>query len=65
VFVVSAAFAGLSGGLYALVLNLATPSAFPLTLSLSLLTVVVVAGSGRWPVRPGAAMLGAASVVDR
>ena len=45
-FVVSAACAGLGGGLYAVVLNLATPSAFPLTLSLSLLTGVVVGGLG-------------------
>lgn len=45
-FVVSAACAGLGGGLYAAVLNLATPSAFPLTLSLSLLTGVVVGGLG-------------------
>jgi len=45
-FVVSAACAGLGGGLYAVVLNLATPSAFQLTLSLSLLTGVVVGGLG-------------------
>jgi len=45
-FVISAACAGLGGGLYAVVLNLATPSAFPLTLSLSLLTGVVVGGLG-------------------
>ncbi len=45
-FVMSAACAGLGGGLYAVVLNLATPSAFPLTLSLSLLTGVVVGGLG-------------------
>lgn len=45
-FVVSAACAGLGGGLYAMVLNLATPSAFPLQLSLSLLTGVVVGGLG-------------------
>jgi branched-chain amino acid transport system permease protein len=45
-FVISAACAGLGGGLLAVVLNLATPSAFPLTLSLSLLTGVVVGGLG-------------------
>jgi branched-chain amino acid transport system permease protein len=45
-FVVSAGCAGLGGGLSAVVLNLATPSAFPLTLSLSLLTGVVVGGLG-------------------
>jgi branched-chain amino acid transport system permease protein len=45
-FVVSAGCAGLGGGLYAMVLNLATPSAFPLQLSLSLLTGVVVGGLG-------------------
>jgi branched-chain amino acid transport system permease protein len=45
-FVISAGCAGLAGGLYAMVLNLATPSAFPLTLSLSLLVGVVVGGLG-------------------
>jgi branched-chain amino acid transport system permease protein len=45
-FVISAGCAGLGGGLLAVVLNLATPSAFPLTLSLSLLTGVVVGGLG-------------------
>lgn len=45
-FVVSAGCAGLGGGLYAAVLNLATPSAFSITLSLSLLTGVVVGGLG-------------------
>ena len=45
-FVVSASCAGLAGGLYAAVLNLASPGAFPLTLSLSLLTGVVVGGLG-------------------
>lgn len=45
-FVISAGCAGLGGALYALVLNLATPSAFPLTLSVSLLTGVVVGGLG-------------------
>jgi branched-chain amino acid transport system permease protein len=45
-FVISAGCAGLGGALFAVVLNLATPSAFPLTLSLSLLTGVVVGGLG-------------------
>jgi branched-chain amino acid transport system permease protein len=45
-FAISAGCAGLGGGLYAVVLNLATPSAFPLQLSLSLLTGVVVGGLG-------------------
>jgi branched-chain amino acid transport system permease protein len=45
-FVVSAACAGLGGGLLAVVLDLASPSAFTLTLSLSLLTGVVVGGLG-------------------
>jgi branched-chain amino acid transport system permease protein len=45
-FVVSAGCAGLAGGLYAEVQNLATPSAFDITLSLSLLTGVVVGGLG-------------------
>jgi branched-chain amino acid transport system permease protein len=45
-FVVSAGCAGLGGGLYAIVLNLATPAAFPLQLSLSLLTGAVVGGLG-------------------
>ena len=45
-FVVSAGCAGLGGGLYAAVINLATPSAFSLVLSLSLLTGVVVGGLG-------------------
>lgn len=58
-FVISAACAGLGGGLYAVVLNLATPSAFPLTLSLSLLTGVVVGGLGS----VGGAVWGAALLV--
>lgn len=45
-FVLSACCAGLGGGLYAAVINLATPSAFSLTLSLSLLTGAVVGGLG-------------------
>jgi branched-chain amino acid transport system permease protein len=45
-FVVSAGCAGLGGGMYAVVQNLAAPSAFGLTLSLSLLAGVVVGGLG-------------------
>jgi branched-chain amino acid transport system permease protein len=45
-FVVSAACAGLAGGLLALVLQLANPGAFPLQLSLSLLTGIVLGGLG-------------------
>lgn len=45
-FVVSAACAGLGGGLLAVVLQLAQPGAFPLQLSLSLLTGIVLGGLG-------------------
>jgi branched-chain amino acid transport system permease protein len=45
-FVVSAGCAGLGGGLLAVVLQLAQPGAFPLQLSLSLLTGVVLGGLG-------------------
>jgi branched-chain amino acid transport system permease protein len=45
-FVVSAACAGLAGGLLAFVNSLAAPGAFPLALSLSLLTAVVIGGLG-------------------
>jgi branched-chain amino acid transport system permease protein len=45
-FVISSACAGLGGGLLAIVLQLAAPSAFPLQLSLSLLTGIVVGGLG-------------------
>jgi branched-chain amino acid transport system permease protein len=45
-FVVSAACAGLGGALLAVVLQLAQPGAFPLQLSLSLLTGVVLGGLG-------------------
>lgn len=45
-FVISAACAGLAGGLFALVTQLASPGAFPLQLSLSLLTAVVLGGLG-------------------
>lgn len=45
-FSLSAACAGLGGGLLAVVLQLAQPGAFPLQLSLSLLTGVVLGGLG-------------------
>lgn len=45
-FVVSAACAGLGGGLLALVNGLASPGAFPLALSLSLLSGVIIGGLG-------------------
>ena len=45
-FVVSAAAAGLAGGVLALVVRLAAPSAFTLVLSLSLLTAIVIGGLG-------------------
>jgi branched-chain amino acid transport system permease protein len=45
-FIVSAACAGLGGALLAIVLQLAQPGAFPLQLSLSLLTGVVLGGLG-------------------
>jgi branched-chain amino acid transport system permease protein len=45
-FIVSAACAGLGGGLLAVVLQLAAPGAFQLGLSLSLLTAIVLGGLG-------------------
>ncbi|HVV07658.1 branched-chain amino acid ABC transporter permease [Amycolatopsis sp.] len=45
-FCVSAGCAGLAGGLFAMVNNLAAPGAFTLTLSLSLLTAAVLGGLG-------------------
>jgi branched-chain amino acid transport system permease protein len=45
-FVISAACAGLGGGIFAIVLQLAQPGAFPLQLSLALLTGVVLGGLG-------------------
>jgi branched-chain amino acid transport system permease protein len=57
-FVVSAACAGLAGGLFTLVLQLAAPGAFQLQLSLSLLTGVVLGGLGSlWGAIWGAALL--------
>ena len=45
-FIVSAACAGLGGGLLTVVLQLAAPGAFALSLSLSLLTAIVLGGLG-------------------
>ena len=45
-FIISAACAGLGGGLLAVVLQLAAPGAFELGLSLSLLTAIVLGGLG-------------------
>jgi branched-chain amino acid transport system permease protein len=45
-FSISAACAGLGGGLLAFVNGLAAPGAFPLSLSLSLLTAAVLGGLG-------------------
>jgi branched-chain amino acid transport system permease protein len=45
-FIVSAACAGLAGGLLTVVLQLAAPGAFELSLSLSLLTAIVLGGLG-------------------
>jgi branched-chain amino acid transport system permease protein len=58
-FTVSAGCAGLAGGLLALVLQLAQPGAFPLQLSLSLLTGIVIGGLGSL----GGAAWGAALLV--
>jgi branched-chain amino acid transport system permease protein len=57
-FIVSAACAGLGGAILAVVLQLAQPGAFPLQLSLSLLTGVVLGGLGSlWGAIWGAALL--------
>jgi branched-chain amino acid transport system permease protein len=57
-FVLSAACAGLAGGLLAIVLQLAAPGAFQLSLSLSLLTAIVLGGLGSlWGALWGAAVL--------
>ena len=53
-FVVSAACAGLAGGLLVVVISLVAPGAFPLSLSLALLTGVVLGGTGQ----PGRRRLG-------
>jgi branched-chain amino acid transport system permease protein len=57
-FAVSAAAAGLGGGLLVVVTQLATPGAFPLQLSLTLLAGVVIGGLGSlWGAAWGAALL--------
>lgn len=57
-FVVSAACAGLAGGLMAMVSRIAAPSGFTLTLSLTLLSAVVLGGLGSL----AGALLGAAAL---
>jgi len=57
--VVSAAAAGLAGGVLALVIRLAAPTGFTLVLSLSLLTAIVLGGLGSLL----GAMLGSALLV--
>jgi branched-chain amino acid transport system permease protein len=57
-FVVSAGCAGLAGSLFAYVSGIASPSSFPLGLSLQLLTAIVVGGLGTlWGAVWGAALL--------
>ena len=57
-FVLSAACAGLAGGVLTVVLQLAAPGAFGLSLSLSLLTAIVLGGLGSlWGAALGAAVL--------
>jgi branched-chain amino acid transport system permease protein len=57
-FIMSAACAGLGGGLLAVVLQLANPGAFPLVLSFYLLAAVVIGGLGSlWGAAWGAAIL--------
>jgi branched-chain amino acid transport system permease protein len=57
-FALSAACAGLGGGLLTVVLQLAAPGAFNLALSLSLLTAIVLGGLGSlWGAAWGAAVL--------
>jgi branched-chain amino acid transport system permease protein len=58
-FVVSAACAGLAGGLLVVVTSLVAPGAFPLSLSVALLTGVVLGGTGSLP----GAVWGAAALV--
>ncbi|MGO1848177.1 MULTISPECIES: branched-chain amino acid ABC transporter permease [unclassified Microbacterium] len=47
-FVVSAAVAGLAGGLYGLVLGLVVPDSYPLLFSITLLVAAVVGGTRSW-----------------
>lgn len=58
-FVISAACAGLAGGLLVVVTQLAAPGAFPLALSVALLTGVIIGGLGSLP----GAVWGAAALV--
>lgn len=58
-FVLSAAVAGFGGGLYALILGLAVPETYPVTLSMYMLMASVVGGSRSWI----GAIIGAAFVV--
>jgi len=58
-FVLSAAVAGLAGGLFGLVLGLVVPESYPLILSITLLVASVVGGSRSWI----GAVIGAAVVI--
>jgi branched-chain amino acid transport system permease protein len=58
-FVVSAACAGLAGGLFVVVTQLAAPGAFPLALSVALLAGAVLGGLGSF----AGAVLGAFAIV--
>ena len=58
-FVMSAAVAGLAGGLYGLVLGLVVPESYPLIFSITLLVASVIGGSRSWV----GAIVGAAVVV--
>ena len=58
-FVISASVAGFGGGLYALILGLAVPETYPVTLSMYMLVASVVGGSRSWI----GAVIGAAFVV--
>lgn len=57
-FVISAAVAGLAGGLYGLILGLVVPESYPLILSITLLVASAVGGSRSWV----GAIIGAALV---
>lgn len=58
-FVISAAVAGLAGGLYVLVLGLVVPESYPLIFSITLLVASVIGGSRSWI----GAVVGAALVI--
>ena len=63
-FIISAACAGLGGGVLALVLQLAAPGSFQLPLSLYLLAGVVIGGLGSlWGTLVGGIALGLAQTV--